>query len=737
MRVIVDVRVREKHVAETCSLWTGEPLPSTTVALALFDPERTAVSGSAFTESIGVAAAGDRVVVLHRHQFENFLKVHAEATLVCWDAAELHWTLHALLRATVDSDTIKTLWQFSRDARLIDLRILDLHIRRLARPRVTAEKCFRDIAARIVGTTVLTEVDIRSRVFAATADACLADGEANLQPAAQYARTMLQAYAKLLEVAQSALMPLIAELRALHRLERPDYDGLTDIEIHQRLLAEFGPLGIAIDVRWDIAVWQVRKTGVRVDAGRWHQFQCWSESRYNEAAKKLLDDRHAKRVFRTTGMTIQRSDSGQPLTDTKKMSAWLKNISDGLCDRNGCPVNWGGSPPASPEHWGAWASCHPLLHAWRVLQRAGPACAKTANDRMLPVFDRQYSPLQTTSPDLAWLQRSRHRPCVPRAGHLFLVCRLQELGLRCLVAVCCARMYAVNSRLEGYFSSSSYRGHLENPGWPVDAAAELWAAWRSIFSSKDHSVVKALKPREQTQEFLKLKTTAPDEYETWIHRTVALFEAIPLGLTPEQLSSFLKLEYDLDLGTNEITCLDAFLTDHTYFELRGFLPDDTPEIFSVRTGINFAAVAADLAQPTHVGTTNAYIRNQLLSQDPQSPVIKMLDNANVSRDVIKRLLQQRGLSLAGRITDESYCAQVRCQEVQYACDEVVKQIAFALVSTDCQLVAVACPEIVLEVSDRGIHTSHVQEIKEIIHRAQERLLADLAAPCSCGIRSDW
>jgi hypothetical protein len=107
-------------VDESCSWWNGAALSNTRIALALFAFEPPQVLGRVTTKVLGVAADADRVVLLREDQIAPFLKAHAKATLVSWDTAAVHWTLHALFTAIGRSDAIQALWQFSHSARMID-----------------------------------------------------------------------------------------------------------------------------------------------------------------------------------------------------------------------------------------------------------------------------------------------------------------------------------------------------------------------------------------------------------------------------------------------------------------------------------------------------------------------------------------------------------------------------------------------------------------------------------------
>ena len=72
----------------------------------------------------------DGRVILLPADFGRFFRQHETATLICYDAAMLHWLLEGHFRQTNDAQSSKTLWAYSAESRLIDIMLLDQHIRR-------------------------------------------------------------------------------------------------------------------------------------------------------------------------------------------------------------------------------------------------------------------------------------------------------------------------------------------------------------------------------------------------------------------------------------------------------------------------------------------------------------------------------------------------------------------------------------------------------------------------------
>ena len=160
------------------------------------------------------------------------------------------------------------------------------------------------------------------------------------------------------------------------------------------------------------------------------------------------------------------------------------------------------------------------------------------------------------------------------------------------------------------------------------------------------------------------------------------------------------------------------------------------------TGFTPIAALQAVAPEGHLETADAYVRNELLrGARPSSVWHAVIDSGLAGEprpDVGRRLVGRRGISVDGRLTDDTFCAQVRHQEYLYSIDGVIKSVAYALVLNEFELVAVAGPEIVLSISNsHGDTDTILATVREVIRRAQTPLLGALAAPCECEWRDDW
>jgi hypothetical protein len=208
------------QVVEATYWWDGQVLASEEVALALFAPAPS-VAPAATTPvgtALGAAAGGERTVLLPPDRLGAFLKLHAKVTLICVDAAALHWRLHDILANQHDSDAQAALWGFSADARLIDLRLLDLHLRRLTVPQATVAASSREVVARVTGVELPADEELCREVLEVTTSPSSAVMERADLLVARFAHTLLAAYAALMLDVRSRLQAVVAELLRLGRL---------------------------------------------------------------------------------------------------------------------------------------------------------------------------------------------------------------------------------------------------------------------------------------------------------------------------------------------------------------------------------------------------------------------------------------------------------------------------------------------------------------------------------------
>ena len=65
----------------------------------------------------GGASNGTVSVGVLREQLSAFIRSHGQVTLVCYDAASLHWLVHDHLQSHGGEDALPVLWNYSEDCR--------------------------------------------------------------------------------------------------------------------------------------------------------------------------------------------------------------------------------------------------------------------------------------------------------------------------------------------------------------------------------------------------------------------------------------------------------------------------------------------------------------------------------------------------------------------------------------------------------------------------------------------
>jgi hypothetical protein len=199
---------------ETIFWWDGTVLSSGVIALVIFAPS-LGPDDPFPIPVMGAAASGGTTVLVTSGQFGLFLRVHEERSLVCWNAADLHWSLMGALWNSHDRDSMECLWRFSRDARLIDLKFLDWHVRRFDDPLAAASPSFSAVAARVVNEETPSDNDLLDCILRASASASDASDTQAYLPAGRLVNTMRRLYGQLTTRAREALASVVRDLATI------------------------------------------------------------------------------------------------------------------------------------------------------------------------------------------------------------------------------------------------------------------------------------------------------------------------------------------------------------------------------------------------------------------------------------------------------------------------------------------------------------------------------------------
>ncbi len=117
----------------------------------------------------GAASDGKRSVVLYKEQFAIFLGEHPDASLVCYDAAKLHWLLEGYFKRSNKPEASKLLWAYSRESRLIDIMLLDQHVHRYQGRGGAVASRFHRLVRRCTGVKLPDDGELEQRISASSA----------------------------------------------------------------------------------------------------------------------------------------------------------------------------------------------------------------------------------------------------------------------------------------------------------------------------------------------------------------------------------------------------------------------------------------------------------------------------------------------------------------------------------------------------------------------------------------
>lgn len=737
--------------------WDGSTLPGDEIALVLF--ARTTSSG-ARVPVLGAVATGSAGFLLLPHQFAPFLEQHAEATLICHDAADLHWLLHGHFQQSDDQQSLERLWAFSAEARLVDIGILDQYTRRgpgllAARPRSRR---------RLIADWVDVELPANDAIEQRVVEAMRGADDEVLALALRVSQGVWQAYEALKTKAArlDAEVTRVAE-RAQTLRDRPllhpggDPDRAKELEEQAREFvsvfnrgvpaseparvettapvspeasprAPFGSLGSGIDVQAAIALHRPDRPVLQLDRGQLVEAAAANGRRFEAACRALWQDRRARDCFHwrgpgADGHLVDRDDQGRPRFKGQPLQQWLRGVSDNLVDEHNLavalPVTGSGEPSFDPEQWGVLASCDPGLAAWRDLVRScrfmqfrDRADAQQVQYDVCPI-------LRAKAPDLVAIRSLGYRVFRPAEGNIFLVVGLQHLHLRCF-----ARLYA--QQRPG--SPSRLADHFLQKEDPITAiAAGLYTDMKGDESGSDWE--ERLDDSRDTQRDDAARCR-------WVGLTRALMELLPLGLPAALLRRVLIGQYGVDVGESEVERLRRVLGRDIVPELEDF---STAESFVRLAGVRGESLADAfhrLLPEDAADTADAAARNAVLHGTGQRSHRQLPGGESLGNDAAEVVLTNATRTAAGRLVGPGHDLHVWREGVRLLADEVVKAVGYALVRVGYPIAAMHDDEIVLAVGD-GLSGNAAEQIAEVARDVQRVLLGRFAATCACRQVEAW
>ena len=348
-----------------------------------------------------VAPGVERHVEISREQVGQFLVIHARRTIICYNAAALHWTLHGLLGG--NTDALAALWGLSRNWQLRDVMLLDQRLRLADKglhcllrklDALACDYCRPELhntsgpSARLQALHAVYGA-IHSRVIELIdqweplppwppvcpeqADHAWAVrdqqpitrsvGDSPNEFHARRSRMFAEIHAEVEERCQNPGKVDPSRVLA-ERYARRRRKAL------RRALCRFGPLGVGLDVQGAIAAESAKRAGITLDGEQIADLRQACDKRYRRSCGVLHEHPPSRACFhwQDGNRPLVKKDRGGHPQSTKRLRDRLAELLDVCRDIHGSrlitPRDEQGRISVLPRHWGFIVRCHPELRAW-------------------------------------------------------------------------------------------------------------------------------------------------------------------------------------------------------------------------------------------------------------------------------------------------------------------------------------------------------------------------------------
>jgi len=391
--------------------------------------------------------------------------------------------------------------------------------------------------------------------------------------------------------------------------------------------------------------------------------------------------------------------------------------------------------------------------------------------------------VRTFEPDLSAYRRQPVRVFRPSRGKVFLIGRIPNLRLCCFSAVGIAQQYFRRqvSRLANYLlrrvptiptvaeelfvaeairqldsttlraygpdQNSVTEGLDENDDGPFREAStcstqnvsELHETDGEELDEVDDAPVRAERIAAE-QRFLDIQKADGEHYQVLLRRTRGLLDAAILGIPDYALATFLEKEHGVTTrGNVDNEHSIELLADSIVPELQSYRADPTVDIVWARRGRSAQDAVKSQGFAAHPDSFPGFVRNVLrtsggdqLFQDPDRSGIA----GETPNPASGTHYMHRGRTLGGRVTICASPPVVRQLEILQSADEVMMDVAFALVAEGHRLVGLAGDEFVVEVPD-----SEVDQLKskicDLAHHAAARYLGAITPSLEVNECDEW
>jgi hypothetical protein len=741
------------------TLWDGTPLGAGPLTVAVCVVKSR--DGQAVGElSFGAVSNGKTCVGLLREQWGLFIKAHASATLVCYDAAETHWSLCDYFRKSRDDTAQRVLWEFPRAYRLVDVGLLEREIRRLQgdgfpMPQESLSRLAEKYSDIVVPARKKFQQLVGEEVPQRVGDL----DASRLEPVVQVARALRQIYDRLLENVQQLEVSLESKLRAKEpqpidvsevlmphtssplARSRPSSTTSTSSRSSDDLpipsFVSRGPLGTGMDVNGSIAFFEVSRLGLMVNSEAVAYAKRFVDGEYRRASSLLRAIPYVRKYFKWKSDLVEQGLDGVPLDDRAAYEALLDKQRHMFVDRMGLPVRLPahiGDSSAVVSRLGVWSSLDTELAAFSRLVTAGEIGSWL--DKAAPTAHPSYEHgggIASRKPNLGYLRRQGLSVFRPRDEHRFLAIDLVDLRIRCLAVLCLhwtspliAHLYAVFSREQ-------------------DPIAEL--------ANQLQDAVRRYSGPKADETFALAAQTL--DLKWWQGATRCLLEILPLGLATRSQLQLLRDEpllNDLDANAwNHLSC--AFLKGVSP-ELRNLLGERAVDELAAKVTVEKSGIPAVLVDGHYLNLDNRpsqgadearlerHLENRTVDEvlgrsSTVSPVALHGSEISGTPAEAAELLKTAIRTPTGRQTARWYPADSRRRAWELFVADVVQHAAFEFVARGYRVVAATAETLLVEVARVQPQSRTTAEVERLCRDASADLLGAAAVTSRCTWCDVW
>lgn len=693
------ITTSEHHRVMTC-VWNGELLCPGPISLVIF--ETPAAANPSNVPLLAAAASATQQVVFDLNCLKQFFELHCDRELITYDAANLHWTAAELLQS-VGADAMRMLWAFSRESRLVDLRLLDELVDMATGE---ARRPYQDFAefASDRSNLAVTSIELVSQELLRQSQ------RGGLDSLDQQLLTdigsIVDAQLRIYEV----LMGHVQQIAAQAQPEPPQ-------------ASQYGPLGLGLEVQGAIAL--SRQNGLlaidpdAIDAAIAHQ-----RERFWRHADLLAANQESRESFKAP-----RRDAEAPKLNVKneQLQRLLGRISETIREAAGLRP----ARPATvnkernrdelstvPARWARLCRSHPILFSWaecvaasRCIRLLSKIKAERKTLAVIPrCLPRMHSIArvgvnrQTSLEDFVGSGLFQ-----PPPNQVFIIAKFDEIEVAALAAIC-----------ECQFGTSRIADLLREGKNPINVAAEAC--------------------RQRLPNF-KMGGAQSDREHFWSRAVSALIEATALKLAPESACAILTNRHEVNLSPAAACQLNSQLSDF-FPELRRYCADDTIERVAAHLRVKPERVQRELGE----SATGVHLRRILVQRSPsqtqlaqelsaQSPLMSSFFGFGQPCP-FESVLMRQFTTPTGRVRASAHYCDEFAEYLDLA-DHALKAASYAVAAEGYIVAGCVDHEIAVVAPQSECADRIVNAIESAARDAATRVLQGIPAYCRVTVRSHW